>query len=52
MALLDLQAMETKAMETGGGGGHGSQNSASCPPSNVSLTLCHESNLSLLLCHN
>ncbi|MGN9906891.1 SapB/AmfS family lanthipeptide [Phytohabitans sp. LJ34] len=53
MALLDLQAMETKAFETGGdGGGHGSSASASCPPSNVSLTLCHESNLSLLLCHN
>jgi hypothetical protein len=49
MALLDLQAMDTPAPETGGG--H-SGASASCPPSNVSLTLCHESNLSLLLCHN
>jgi Lanthionine-containing peptide SapB precursor RamS len=52
VSVLDLQGMENQAPATGGdsGGGHHSASSASCAPSNLSVTLCHESVLSLLLC--
>jgi hypothetical protein len=53
MSLLDLQGMLVSAAPAGGhgcGGGGNSDGSASCAPSNVSLTLCHPSDISLLLC--
>jgi hypothetical protein len=53
MALLDLQAMEPVAPQTGGhGGGGGSASSTGCGvDSTASLLVCAASSLSLTACH-
>jgi hypothetical protein len=49
MALLDLQALENTAPQTGG---HGSSNSGHSCPSNLSVALCDgSSGLSVAICH-
>jgi hypothetical protein len=52
MALLDLQAMQPVAPQTGGGGGGGSASSTGCGvDSHLSVAVCAASSLSLHTCH-